>query len=202
MSYRERVESLRDLRWSIPLATHFGTDIVNETSIHELKLSLDRQETESSFERRWKRVREPIAGYNCFGQVFANRRTAIYDDENVGLIELILAEDGFRRIPDEEEFDCGDVVLYYDDLGAVHAGRIVRFAKIERVISFDGAAPQRDIPVVLSKFDDVSGEYEHPIASTMWTSVDIRSHAVFRDRGQQPAEPTGWRQRLVTLDRR
>lgn len=201
MTFRERVESLDSFRWEIPLATHFGSNIPNQTSAPRLQLSKSRKMVEANYDRRWKTIRPPIAGYNCFGQVFAMRRTGIYDDENRGLVGLILSEDGFREIVNESDYAEGDVVLYSDERGFLHASRIVSFTKIQTAIGFGGPASDKRIPMVLSKFDDVSGEYEHPIGDMAWTTLEVSSQRVFRDRDRDPVEPAGWRQRLSALER-
>lgn len=70
--------------------------------------------------------RKPACGrYNCFGMVFASRRTAIYDD---GEVRLILGEDGYRRVLEEEDPRPGDLVLYRDVGSGIvlHVGVLLR----------------------------------------------------------------------------
>jgi hypothetical protein len=55
------------------------------------------------------------------GMAFASRRTLIDPDH----LQLILADDGYRRIPHENDLVAGDVVVYRDESGAVsHVGLV------------------------------------------------------------------------------
>jgi hypothetical protein len=138
----------------------------------------------------WKMRRDPLAGYNCFGHVFALRRTALYCPD----VELILAEDGFGEIKDPEPVLVGDVVIYSDDSGPTHAAKVDR---VDTLVSAQ-ASQGTGVPIVLSKFDDVSGEYEHPIEDSRWhhTSVSV---AVYRERKLPPRRKPGWRTAVSSL---
>lgn len=197
MSFRELVSSTENLRWEIPLATHMGTPIPNETSGPVLKLSLGRQKREEDFGKWWERLREPTAGYNCFGHVFASRRTAIYPPQIEQIVDQILVEDGYSRIERLAEARVDDVVIYYDAQGPTHVARIVELRAAALV-------PQHafTVPWVQSKFDDVSGEYVHAIDDHRWDPKpgEIKSR-VYRPRGGFPKKvPEGWRDTIVRLD--
>ena len=56
------------------------------------------------------RTRSLSHSYNCFGMVFANRRTCIVDWTDV---QLVLDEDDFHTLPwDPAAWERGDIVLY------------------------------------------------------------------------------------------
>ena len=55
-------------------------------------------------------IRSPPTGiYNCAGMVWASRRTCIHAPE---LYELILKEDDYRLVPDDERPRPGDLLVY------------------------------------------------------------------------------------------
>jgi hypothetical protein len=199
MTYKDQIAGLGETRWSIPLATHLRTDLENETSAPVLALPPRRQRTEERYVSLWKQRRPPIAGYNCFGHVFANRRTALYNLD----VELVLAEDGFGRISGLESIVVGDIVIYSDETGPTHAARVERLERLEQVIvspTEQGSNPPGPIPIVLSKFDDVSGEYEHPLEDYRWDQGQI-TYCVYRDRHVPPSKkPAGWRDRISTIE--
>uniref|UniRef100_A0A7V4G6E5 Uncharacterized protein n=1 Tax=Desulfobacca acetoxidans TaxID=60893 RepID=A0A7V4G6E5_9BACT len=100
--------------------------------------------------------RKPACGvYNCFGLVWANRRTAIYDEQS---ISQILNDDGYRKLRIDEQPLPGDIVIYLRYCDQVrdtyHVGLIVYL--IEQRIG-------GKVPWVLSKWDGVSGEDIHEI---------------------------------------
>jgi hypothetical protein len=168
--------------WKIAVATHLGTSIDNETTVSVLQVSLRRQQVEATYRTQYACVKEPVYGYNCFGHVLASRRTAIPKPN----IELIFSEDGTAQIPDREA-RIGDIVIYSDDEGPTHAARVTGF-RIE-----DGVR----VPVVLSKFDDSSGEYEHRLSDVQWAAhpLDI-SWRCYRERHRAPARWLTWELRL------
>lgn len=93
----------------------------------------------------WRNRRSACGRYNCYGHVFASRRTTIYDDK---FIYRILEEDGFTEIGLTEMAKAGDIVLYRLRNGIIlHAGQVV------------DATP--DKVVILSKWDDSMGEDFH-----------------------------------------
>src|SRR5690606_3266615 len=118
-----------------------------------VKVPFRRQQREQTFQSWWDRVRGPVSGYNCFGHVFASRRTSLVEPD----VDAILAEDGFGRVNDGEEA-VDDVVVYSDTCGPTHVARVVR-VEMHNIVQ-NSASP---IPFVVSKLDDVSGEYVHVI---------------------------------------
>ena len=91
--------------------------------------------------------------YNCYGLVFAARRSAVVDEEDV---QAILEDDSYRSLPwDPAAWMIGDVVLYRNDTGELsHVGIVAK--KTEDFTT-------GNIKVhVLSAWGE-SGEYFHPI---------------------------------------
>jgi hypothetical protein len=100
--------------------------------------------------------RKPACGlYNCAGQVWASRRTAIYEDSEW---QTVLRDDGYRKCDDSEIPCVGDLVIYRDpQVGFLHCGLIVEMREI--------AGGSRRLPWVLSKWSDSSGEVIHHFRS-------------------------------------
>jgi hypothetical protein len=115
MSYQVAIADLKSEKWSIALATHLNTSIPNETCGSALKISGYRARAEKRYSElfHYKRVLEPIAGYNCFGQVFALRRTGLYEDLD---LDAILSEDGFGAVADDDHLLVGDVLAHQHTL--------------------------------------------------------------------------------------
>jgi hypothetical protein len=89
--------------------------------------------------------------------VWASRRTAILEEEDW---RLILREDGYRRLSENEEPVPDDLAVYVDRssgrAGFLHVARILEVRA--------GLAPDSDkIPWVVSKWDSVSGEALHHV---------------------------------------
>jgi hypothetical protein len=135
----------------LPLATKGGTQIANSVAPapearHLLKYKQIRQKHSS-----WRSRKDPCGEYNCYGMLFASRRTAIYEDVEVS---RILTEDGYRQIPFANAA-VDDIAVYQAFHGFVHAGRIVEV----------GVATEPSLRpiIVLSKWDDTTGEDLHMI---------------------------------------
>lgn len=96
--------------------------------------------------------RSLTAMYNCAGMVFASRRTCV---KNMKDIDIILVDDGYRRVNDERDVDIGDVVVYRNTkLVPRHVGLVC-----EKTLILDLARPPFDIWVMSQWGDD--GEYRH-----------------------------------------
>src|SRR5262249_46882161 len=93
------------------------------------------------------------ARYNCYGMVFAARRTWILHPEDV---QAILEDDGYHPLPwHPATWQIGDVVLYTGKDGKLsHVGMIARK-------TIDVSASKIDVDV-LSTWGE-TGEYLHPI---------------------------------------
>lgn len=103
---------------------------------------------------RWVLRKQACGGYNCYGMVFASRRTAILDDTQ---IPDILADDRYCAIPANEAVS-GDLVFYRrrDDGLLLHSAVILRK---DEMGSF----------YCLSKWDSAMGEDEHHVLHHCWT---------------------------------
>lgn len=191
MSFRDRIAALPDGVWSIQLETHFQTPIPNDTCNPDLSMRGPRLREEERFRSLYTQIRPPIAGYNCAGQVFAGRRTTILD---LGLIHRILDEDGFS---DVTSLMAGDVVVYSDDDGPMHAARVARLDE-QSVGLLETGGPTVTFTLVHSKFDDMSGEYEHRVDDQRWARWHVAWQA-YRDRWRPPRKPEGWRAKIQLL---
>lgn len=160
---------------SIALETHLGNPIVNDIAPiagareHRLYETL-RQRCGQSWVNR-----KPATGiYNCFGMVFASRRTSIYDEDGQQLTR-ILDDDGFRKLPDQTDVHPGDVVLYRDRAsGEVFHAAIV--TRLEAICSDTGAVADGTIArscYCLSKWNDRLGEDEHHLRHHCWEDTDL-----------------------------
>jgi len=111
---------------------------------------------------RWSNRKPACGGYNCFGMVFASRRTAILGAEDADAeIDDILGDDGYRPIT-EAEAGVGDLVLYKDmSIGLLHAARITHRGDLKALFA-------------LSKWDSTSGEDEHHIQHHCWTDAGFK----------------------------
>jgi hypothetical protein len=136
------------------LATRKGNRIPNE-------VILDPDETERRrvdlfvklFGQNWE-LRKPHLGvYNCAGHVWASRRTGILDEE---AIQLILADDGYRLLPQDQTPLPGDLVLYWH----VPTDRKAMWLHVGCVCDIRILGKVR-IPWILSKWGATTGEWLH-----------------------------------------
>jgi len=109
--------------------------------------------------QRWTRRKAACGVYNCFGMVFAARRTAILETCHV---ETILKEDGYRPLPSEEAVAPGDLVLYRDRAGKEphHVALLLRKDELGAWFA-------------LSKWNDACGEDIHHIQHHCWVDFDV-----------------------------
>jgi hypothetical protein len=121
---------------------------------------------ERKFGGSWVRRTGPTGIYNCAGLVWASRRTAIYHDEEW---DQVLREDEYTELGDVRDVSIGDIAVYTSEgAGYLHVGVVFGTEVVFR-------QGQR-VPRILSKWDDMSGEYFHlapniPFASDFpdWT---------------------------------
>ena len=106
--------------------------------------------------------RKPATGvYNCFGMVFASRRTSVVDD-----IESVLREDGFRQLNTGENPMTGDLACYRaESAGLLHVAVVTR---IDPIKDPSNQKLGRGPVFALSKWDDGCGEDEHNINHHAW----------------------------------
>ena len=111
---------------------------------------------------------EPTGIYNCFGLVFASRRTCI---TRAAEVRKIIADDGYREVP-REEVKPGDVILYYTEAGddIDHSAIVI-------------VEPKRDnnfVPTVLSKIGKWK-EAIHPANAIQEYSLAYAKYYRIRD---------------------
>ena len=139
---------------NIVVQTRKGTDLSNVIE-PEPTLQQRRQYRGvlEQFGRNWVERKPATGGYNCAGQVWASRRTSLTAAEQW---QLILEEDGYRRLGGTEKPLPGDLAVYVDDEDGeiIHVGRVI---EIREGLTPD-AAP---MPWVLSKWGPVGGEVMH-----------------------------------------
>ncbi len=105
------------------------------------------------------RLRSATAVYNCYGLVFASRRTWIDISEDVeGEVRNILADDRYSKLPSSAALQIGDVVLYKDHSDSLTHAAIVLNVPI---------APREDIKVI-SQWG-AGGEYIHNMTDVIAT---------------------------------
>ena len=158
----------------IRLDTHLGTPIPNSIGPEpDEKARQFYERIRKKFGSRWIN-RKPATGvYNCFGMVFASRRTSILDNE---VIRLILKEDGYRRLSTQTDLHTGDIVLYRDcerdDI--YHVAMVTRWQPLVMPSDSVGAHSRTGACYVLSKWDRFCGEDEHHIEHHCWVDADVQ----------------------------
>jgi hypothetical protein len=145
------VQRLGNTERSIVVQTRKGNPVPNviaaEPTSREIRI---RDEIRQRHGTAWRLRKKACGVYNCAGLAWASRRTSIYDDESWN---LILQEDGYRKLSPEQERLPGDLVIYRDaSSGFIHVGIILEVPINQGVVA---------VPRVLSKWDDASGEYIH-----------------------------------------
>jgi hypothetical protein len=119
------------------------------------------------------RLRSLTATYNCFGLVFASRRSALCDASQ---ILTILRDDGFVRVEDRTDAQVGDVVLYRQQAqGEIHHVGIIS------AVRFDVTNACRKVEV-LSKWGEF-GEYFHDEAMVPLIFGQLRDYWTERKEG-------------------
>ena len=132
----------------IILQTRAGHDVANSQSCEPDVTIPARYQRLRSKHFAWVN-RKPACGvYNCFGLVWASRRTAIYEERD---ISQILKDDGYRQLALDSQMQPGDVVLYRYPGNTRHAAMVVGLKTI-------GTST---VPWVLSKWGPIFGEDLH-----------------------------------------
>jgi len=112
----------------------------------------------AKFGRYWVQRKSACGVYNCFGMVFASRRTSVFEEAEIA---KILSDDNYREVL-EAEVSPGDLVLYRDVThGLIHVAMVTRREKR------DGMS---DAIFTLSKWDSTCGEDEHMMYFHPWVS--------------------------------
>ena len=104
---------------ALALATRKGNPIPNEQPSPRAPVQMDAAKDMVLKANASACTRSLNSIYNCMGMVFASRRTWVEPDH----LPMILADDGYRRVPNEADLQPGDVVVYRDEDGHVsHVG--------------------------------------------------------------------------------
>lgn len=119
---------------------------------------------------KWEIRTSPCGIYNCFGQIWAARRTAIYDQSSV---DAILDDDQYRLLGQAEPVRQGDVALYSDEPSGnfLHAGLV---CELRGIVDSNGIRHGAPIPWILSKWNDSSGEVVHHFLDVPWPANEFR----------------------------
>ncbi len=136
----------------IILQTRLGHNVKNSQSCQPDAAIQKRYQLLRKKHLGWITRKAACGFYNCFGLVWANRRTAIYEESE---ISKILSDDGFRQIKTESQLQPGDVVLYRLDDNICHAAIVLELRPLQ--------SGTRNIPWVLSKWSDAFGEDIHAL---------------------------------------
>lgn len=140
-------------RGKIILQTRAGRNLENSQSCEPDARIRDRYNLFRRNHFSWVN-RKPACGvYNCFGLVWASRRTSIYDESE---FSKILTDDGYRQLALDEQPQPGDIVLYLYQTGdtlrdTLHVAIVLELGKVGTSV----------VPRVLSKWSDVFGEDIH-----------------------------------------
>jgi hypothetical protein len=136
----------------LPLATRLGTQIDNEPGPPISEEAVKKHEQlVRKHGRWWQRRVDPVGGYNCAGHVWASRRAAVYESSEW---RKIIAEDGYKPVRETVPIP-GDLAIYL-----LPDGKIVHIGEVMRI---EGGAGEIKKAFVLSKWDDLSGEYLHNV---------------------------------------
>lgn len=135
----------------IPLATKLGR------SIRNARMPEVNPKSMLTREQIWKdrfsklRTRSLSATYNCFGMVFASRRTCIEHDQ----IEMILKDDGYNRIRPVDT-KKGDIIIYRESPRE-------KITHVGVVIDIKSKIKEADVELTILSQWGLNGEYFHRI---------------------------------------
>lgn len=144
-------------RPSIILQTRRGRKIENEIAVDPVpEHALSKFNRIAAKHPNWKHRKPPTGIYNCFGHIWASRRTAVYEDFDAAVLK-VREDDGYRTVDWKRESPVvGDIATYWDSLNPYrlcnHVGLVV-------CVLARTSLPPRIL--VLSKWDDTAGEVLH-----------------------------------------
>lgn len=134
----------------IALATRKDARIANWLGDAQLEeYEIKKYERTRQYIGGWQARKPPCGIYNCYGLVFASRRTSIHDDQ----LDLIREHDEYRELDKSEPASVGDIILYEREGVMCHAGILVK--------STNGTLQ------VLSKMGSTGGEEIHDISNRL-----------------------------------
>jgi hypothetical protein len=162
----ERARLIGSREPTIKVQTRLGTDIQNAQAPPPNEMCIGRFDSLLKKRALWVLRKRPCGLYNCFGLIWASRRTSIYEQDQ---IEIILRDDGYRPLGDAESLHCGDLVIYYGRGGSDiwHVGKVMELRNLV-VSGQDVEAEPSRIPWVLSKWNDSAGEVLHHYTDVPW----------------------------------
>jgi hypothetical protein len=129
----------------------------------------------------WEVRRPPTGAYNCAGHVWASRRAGLHETADY---EMILTDDGYRELDQNETPRPGDLVLYR----LVGSGEPIHVGEVIQMRALAGVVGARGIPWVLSKFDSTSGEAMHTVENVPYASQGLQYQYEYRT--DRPREGT------------
>jgi len=158
----------------IELHTRMGNQIPNSIGLkpseHDLYLY---SRVRALYGQNWRHRKNACGYYNCFGHLFASRRTSIREDVHIW---KILSDDGYRLLGESETPHVSDCVLYLKGAEDIlHVGQITQVTKpqAQTISAFSNINKvQKDI-WVLSKWNDCYGEDEHLLLETQLVRKQI-----------------------------
>lgn len=155
---------------SIALQTSIGRNIPNEIAAEPGPQRRAAYARLRGRHPRWVARKAPVGRYNCFGHVFASRRTQILEPEAV---LQVLEDDGYTRLVSTRPMP-GDLAIYFLEDEPFHAGRIVSVQEL-------AAGSEVWLSTVLSKWsadtgEDLHAEGDHPFTEQGF-SVSVRYYS-------------------------
>jgi len=151
----------------IALDTRTRVHILNSQAADPDYQSIRADRRRLDTHRFWK-PRKPISGqYNCYGLIWASRRTAIYEQS---AIATVFREDGYRELGPAEQPLWGDVVLYFltGTKSIIHAGIVSEVLPLEVMGSAVSNVTGASTIWILSKWGDASSEVLHQLQDVPW----------------------------------
>lgn len=154
----------------ITLHTHLGNEIENEIAIHPVpQHAIDKFNRIAQRHPKWIHRKPPTGIYNCFGHVWASRRTAVYEKFDEAVLR-VREDDGYRPVDWEREIPVvGDIACYWGSVNphrdCCHLGTVVHVQQRK-----NGLPP---VIMILSKWDDTTGEVVHEASDHIFQGVRL-----------------------------
>lgn len=163
----------------IIVQTHKGTSLENYVASEASVQCRKRFEVLcSTHGKNWERRKDACGRYNCAGMIWACRRTALPNPEEW---KLILDEDDYRPLRENELCVIGDIVVYFD-AGSSEILHIARICQLKQLHDANGNKLGTPIPLALSKWDASSGECIHAIPDVFLNGGEVFNVIIYTDR--------------------